>query len=270
MGKISPLVRNNVTQTGNPDAARTLVFVHGFGTDQTVWSEVLRAFQDDYRIVLLDNAGAGKSDESAYENDVGRYLTLRGYAEDLVDIGEALGLKEAILVGHSVGAMIGLLACNMTSRMFSKLVLLAASPRYLDDLGYHGGLTKEMVGDIHMAMFQNYHGWAETFAFSAMGNPDRPHLQQYLAKNLGSIPLDRAASTLITIFQSDYRANVEEVSIPTLIIQTSEDFAVPLDVARYLLDHIPDSKLSVINATGHLPHVSAPAEVIGAMRDFGL
>jgi sigma-B regulation protein RsbQ len=270
MRKVDPIVRNNVTQVGNPDTASTLVFVHGFGTDQTAWADLLPAFQNDYRIVLLDNAGAGKSDEAAYVADAGRYLSLRGYAEDLVAVGEALDLKGATLIGHSVGAMISLLASNMTAGMFSKLVLLAGSPRYLDDTGYHGGMTREMIGDIHMAMFKNYQGWVDYFAGSAMGNSDRPHLQHYFAKNLASIPLDRAASALITIFESDCRANLAQVSIPTLIIQTRDDFAVPLDVANYLLDHIPHSRLSVIDATGHLPHISAPAEVIRALRDFGL
>jgi sigma-B regulation protein RsbQ len=166
MQKTDPMVRNNVRLTGNPDAARKMVFVHDFGTDQTVWSEVQNAFQDDYGIVLLDNAGAGNSDESAYGNEVGQHLTLRGYAEDLADIGKALGLKDAVLVGHSVGAMIGVLACNMTSGVFPKLVLLAASPRYFDEVGYHGGLTEEAIGGIHLAMFHNYHGWAQTFSYS--------------------------------------------------------------------------------------------------------
>ncbi len=270
MSHLDPLRRNNVTVTGNLEAAKTLVFVHGFGTDQTAWADVAAAFKDDYRIVLLDNVGAGGSDDSAYETQAARYRSLKGYADDLIEVGTALGLQDAVVVGHSVGAMIALLACTKRRGMFTRLVMLAGSPRYLNDEGYPGGFTPEMIGEIHYQMCLNSGEWASSFARAAMSNPERPELHEYFAKNLAAIPFERAASTLITILRSDHRADVARVTVPTLIIQTREDFAVPLEVAEYLHQRIQGSQLAVIDASGHLPHVSAPAKVIAAMRDFGL
>lgn len=270
MNTPDPLRRNNVTCTGKADAERTLVFVHGFGTDQTAWADVLAAFQEDYRIVLFDNVGAGAADAAAYDRQATRYCSLQGYADDLVEIGTALGLRDAIVVGHSVGAMIAMLACTRRQAMFSRLVMLAGSPRYLDDDAYHGGFTPEMIGDIHYQMCLNSEDWANSFAQAAMGNPERPELQREFARNLAAIPFERAASTLIMILRSDHRADTVRVSVPTLIVQSRQDFAVPREVADYLHARIRGSRLAVIDASGHLPHVSAPAAVIAAMKDFGL
>lgn len=250
------------------NATETMVFVHGFGTDQTAWSDVVAAFHDDYRIVLLDNAGCGGSDLQAFEQHQSRYVTLRGYAADVVEVGAELGLNDAILVGHSVGGMIATLACIERPAMFSRLVLLGASPRYLNDANYHGGFTEDMLGAIHMEMYRNYSGWTQSFAQESMGNPAKPHLEAYYAKHLDSIPFDRAASILITILRSDHRKDLINVSVPTLIIQSREDFAIPLGVAQYLHDHIAGSRLSIIDASGHLPHVSAPDEVVSTMKVF--
>lgn len=266
----TPLQRNHVTQSGNPTARKTLVFVHGFGTDQTVWSEVSAAFQEHARIITLDLTGAGKSDPKAYETDKNRYVTLRGYADDLVEIGQSLGLRDAVLVGHSVGGMVGLLACNSQPKIFSQLVLIGASPRYLDDADYHGGLTQRTISDIHLQMTSNYYGWTAEFAPLTMNNPDRPELAAYFAAHLQTIPVAHAASVLITILTSDYREDVKKVAVPTLIIQSRNDATVPLPVAEYLHQQIPHSRLALIDSAGHLPHVSAPDKVITAMKNFGL
>ncbi|WP_298399461.1 alpha/beta hydrolase [uncultured Azonexus sp.] len=270
MEQSASLRRNNVNVAGNPEAGKMLVFVHGFGTDQDVWSAVTPAFADSYRLVLLDNAGAGDSDVEAFERASARYLTLRGYAEDLVEVGQLLELRDATLVGHSVGGMISLLASLQNPAMFSRLVLIAASPRYLNDTGYHGGFTEDMLSGIHMAMYQNYQDWTKTYAMSAMAHPEKPELHEYFARHLSGIPFSRAAKILFTILKSDHRADLGKVSVPTLIIQSGEDIAVPHEVADYMHRHIPHSRLAHIDATGHLPHLSDPQAVIAAMREFGI
>lgn len=268
MNSPGPIGRNNVNLCGNPRAGETMVFVHGFGTDQTAWSDVAAAFHAGYKIVLLDNASCGGSDQQAFERNSNRYVTLRGYAADVVEVGVALGLKDAILVGHSVGGMIATLASIERPDLYSKLVLLGASPRYLNDLEYHGGFTQDMIGAIHLQMYRNYYGWTQSFARQALGDSGKPHLVEYYARHLDSIPFTRAASTLITILESDHRKDLMHVSVPTLIVQSKDDFAIPLEVARYLRDHISGSRLSVIDASGHLPHVSAPDAVVAAIKDF--
>lgn len=266
MNSVDPLARNNVTIAGNLEAGCTMVFVHGFGTDQTAWKDVAASFAADFRIVLLDNVGAGKSDPAAFVQH--HYLNLHAYAADLLEVCAALKLDSAILVGHSLGAMACLLAATKSPSRFSRLVLIGASPRYRNQEGYQGGFAKSDLDQIYHAVSERYQEWAESFAPIAMGNPDRPNLAQYFAETLKAIPSDRTLTVLCSIFQSDHRADLPKLTLPTLLIQSREDVAVPLAVAEYLNQHIKGSRLSVIDAVGHLPHVSAPAEVVAAMREF--
>ncbi|APW44755.1 alpha/beta hydrolase [Rhodoferax saidenbachensis] len=263
---MDPLIKNHVTVLGPADAERTMVFVHGFGTDQTAWREVQAAFTAGCRIVLLDNVGGGSTPPEAFVQH--HYLNLHRYAADLLDVCEALQIRNAVLVGHSVGAMISVLASLRQPERFSRLVLIGASPRYLNDTDYHGGFSKEDLNGLYSAMETSYAEWADQFAPAVMRNADRPGLSQHFAASIKSIPQERALTVLYSIFQSDHRADVKKVRHPTLLIHANEDLAVPLGVAHYLHQSIAGSQLAVVDATGHLPHISAPAAVVQAMQGF--
>lgn len=260
------LERHQVRLSGRLDAPDTLVFVHGFGTDQRVWHPVAQAFESSHRLVLLNNAGCGAG--AGLGDQRHRYLNLRAYADDLVAIGAALELKGATLIGHSAGAMICALAALRQPSLAEKLVLIGASPRYLDAAGYVGGFSEADLNALYRAVTLNYEQWAEAFAPVMMGNPDRPALALRLADSIKSIPPDDALTTLCAIFQSDHRADLQQLRQPTLLIQAREDAAVPLPVAEYMRDTIPNARLALIEAAGHLPHVSAPQQVVEAITAF--
>ena len=266
MNAVDPLVRNNVRVTGSDAATRTMVFVHGFGTDQTAWREVAASFAGNSRIVLLDSVGAGQSDPAAFVQH--RYLSLGQYARDLLEVCRALGIRDAVLVGHSVGAMISVLAAIAEPDHFSRLVLIGASPRYLDDDGYHGGFSRADLDALYSAISNGYTEWADHYAVLAMQNPSQPQLARDFAQSLKSIPANRAFTVLCSIFQSDHRQDLKYLNRPTLIIQSQHDVAVPIEVARYLHEQIGGSQMTVIEASGHLPHVSAPAAVVAAIERF--
>lgn len=242
-----------------------MLFIHGFGTDQTVWTGVAAAFTEAFRVVRFDNAGAGPRADEFRQSD---YLGLRAYAGDALRVARALDLRDVVVVGHSAGAMVGLLAAVAEPDRFSALTLISASPRYLDDEGYRGGFTKDDLDRLYSAMMADYGGWADEFALAAMRNGQRPQLALRFAEALKAIPPERALTVLCSIFQSDHRADLAGVKCPTLIIQSSEDLAVPVDVAHYLRMNIEDSELALIEAMGHLPHVSAPDAVAEAVRGF--
>ena len=266
MNALDPLKRNCVTVCGNLNAAKAIVFVPGFGTDQKAWKDVSAAFLDDFRVVLLDNAGAGQSIPEAFVQE--HYLNLHQYAFDLLEICAVLKLRDAVVVGHSVGAMISVLAAIKEPSFFARLVLIGASPRYLDDGDYRGGFTQKDLNELYRAIARHYPDWADSFAPRVMANADRPSLASNFAATIKSIPAERTLTVLCSIFQSDHRADLEKLDKPTLLIHANEDLAVPQEVAQYLQRAIKGSRLSVINATGHLPHISAPSEVIAAMYDF--
>lgn len=261
-----PLTKNNVTRIGNPKAKQAIVFVHGFGTDQSAWSEVAAPFLNDFEVVLFDSAGAGKSAPEAFVQH--RYLNLHAYADDLLDVCAALRLKNTILVGHSVGGMVCVLATLKQPELAERLVLIGASPRYRNDANYFGGFTDDDLNGLYDRVLHAYNEWTDQFAAMAMANPGKPELSAYFAETLKSIPNDRALTVLCSIFQSDHRAELSKLEVPTLLVQSKQDIAVPLEVAEYMHRQIKNSQLSVINATGHFPHISAPAEVIAAMSPF--
>jgi sigma-B regulation protein RsbQ len=264
--KHTTINKNNVKVLGNTAAQKNMVFGHGFGTDQNGWKAVTPAFENDYRIVVYDNVGGGASDPAAFSPN--KYDTLKTYADDLIDICDALELEDVIMVGHSVSGMISLLASLKRPDLFSKLILVGASPRYLNDIDYVGGFDQATLDAFYAQMATNYFAWVSGFAPAAMANPDKPALAQSFADTLKAIRPDIAQSVARVIFQSDYRSEVPKLDKQTLIVQTRNDIAVPMEVAEYLHHHIKNSTLKVVNAEGHFPHISAPEEVINAIRTF--
>jgi sigma-B regulation protein RsbQ len=261
---MSALVRNNVNTIGS--AARAMVFSHGFGCDQNMWRHVWPAFQDKFRIVLFDHVGAGGSDLKAYDSQ--KYSKLDGYAGDIVEIGTELDLKDAVFVGHSVSAMIGLLASLRAPGMFGSLVMVGPSPRYIDDDGYTGGFTREQIDELLDFLADNHMGWSAAMAPVIVGNPDRPELGEELTNSFCRTDPDIAKEFARVTFYSDNRADLPKATIPSLILQCSEDLIAPLAVGGYTHSKMPHSKLVILSATGHCPNLSAPEEVISAMRDF--
>jgi sigma-B regulation protein RsbQ len=259
------LARNNVHVAGDPDGP-AMVFAHGFGCDQNMWRHVVPAFADTYRIVLFDHVGAGGSDLSAYSRD--RYGSLSGYAADVLEICRELELERAVFVGHSVSAMIGVLAARREPALFEALVLVGPSPRYVDDGDYVGGFTREDIEELLDSLDSNYLGWSGAMAPVIMGNPDRPELGEELTNSFCRTDPEIARHFARVTFLSDNRADLPAVPVPALVLQCSDDVIAPMSVGEYVAGRMPDAELVVLSATGHCPNLSAPAETVAAMRAF--
>ena len=260
----SMIERNNVHVRGA--GSRAMVFAHGFGCDQNMWRFVAPKFEGDFKVVLFDHVGAGRSDLSAY--DPGKYSTLSGYADDVVAIGSELGLRDAIFVGHSVSAMIGVLATLKAPSMFGRLVLVGPSARYIDDVGYVGGFSEKQIAELLEFLEDNHMGWSAAMAPSIMGNPDRPELGEELTNSFCRTDPEIAKAFARVTFTSDNRADLAKVSVPTLILQCREDIIASTEVGEFVHNQIPRSKMVILDATGHCPNLSAPREVVAAMQAF--
>ena len=258
------LRRNNVVVIGTGE--RTMMFAHGFGCDQTMWDAVAPAFEQDYRVVLFDYVGHGRSDLEAYSAE--RYADLDAFAEDVVEIGQALDLRGAVFVGHSVSAMIGALATLKAPDMFSQLVMVGPSPRYIDAEDYRGGFTEEKVGELLEFLRDNHLGWSAAMAPAIMGNADRPELGSRLENSFCNTDPKIAHDFARVTFLSDNREDLAHVSVPTLVLQCNDDVIAPVEVGEYVHARMPDSEYRLLDATGHCPHLSAPGEVIAAIRTF--
>jgi sigma-B regulation protein RsbQ len=259
------LKRNNVKVFGA--GTQPMLFAHGFGCDQNMWRYVAPAFADDYKIVLFDYVGSGKSDLAAYDSR--RYGSLEGYADDVLDVVHALDLNNVVFVGHSVSSMVGVLAANREPQRFSSLVLIGPSPRYINEApDYVGGFERSDIEGLLETMDKNYLGWANHLAPAIMGNGDRPELGNELTESFCSTDPVIARRFAEATFFSDNRDDLAKVSIPSLVLQCSEDIIAPNAVGEYVHRRTPGSTLKQMRATGHCPHMSAPEETIALMREF--
>jgi sigma-B regulation protein RsbQ len=256
--------RNNVRIVGRGE--RPMVFAHGYGCDQNMWRLLVPAFFDTYRIVLYDLTGCGRSDLSAYDRD--RHGLLSGHAEDLLEIIEAFTDRPTVFVGHSVSAMIGLLAGIAQPQRFASHVMIGPSPCYVNDGDYIGGFTRADIDGLLDTLDSNYLGWASAMAPTIMGAPQQPELSEELTNSFCATDPEIAKHFARVTFLSDNRADVPKLQTRSLILQCSDDVIAPLTVGEYLHAHLPDSTLRVIDNIGHCPHLSTPSAIGDAMREF--
>jgi sigma-B regulation protein RsbQ len=237
--------RNNVKIRGMAD--RAMVFAHGYGCDQNMWRHVAPAFESDFRTVLFDHVGAGGSDLAAY--DPTKYASLAGYADDLVEIGRELKLHDAIFVGHSVSATIGVPASIEDPTLFKTLVLVGPSPRYIDDDGYVGGFSTGQIDELLDFLSNNQMAWSEAMAPVIMGNGDRPELGEELTASFCRMDPAIARDFARVTFRSDNRADLAKVTTPAVILQCKDDIISSDQVGEYVHRHIKGSTFVQLNAT---------------------
>jgi sigma-B regulation protein RsbQ len=259
------LKRNNVKVFGK--GTRPMLFAHGFGCDQNMWRFITPAFEEDYRIILFDYVGSGKSDLRAY--DPAKYSSLDGYAQDVLDICRALTLDSVIFVGHSVSSVVGMLASIREPRRFAQLILVGPSPCYVNHPpDYRGGFERADIEGLLDLMERNYIGWANFLAPTVMKNAERPELARELEESFCSTDPRIARRFAEATFLADNRRDLRKVRVPSLIMQCSEDAIAPAEVGDYLSRHLPGSTLRVLEATGHCPHMSHPEETVRVIKEY--
>ncbi|MDK1475846.1 alpha/beta hydrolase [Streptomyces sp. 549] len=257
--------RNNVTECGS-GSGPVLLLAHGFGCDQNMWRLVAPAFAAEYRTVLFDYVGSGESDLSAWDEQ--RYSSLEGYAQDVLDVCEELDLKEVVLVGHSVSAMIAVLAAARAPERFTSLVLLTPSPCYLDDGDYPGGFSAADIDELLGSLEANYLGWSTAMAPVIMGNDDRPELGEELTNSFCRTDPDIARVFARTTFLTDSRGDLPGVRVPTLVVECARDAIAPQGVGAHVHAAILGSRMVTLDATGHCPQLSAPEATADAVLSF--
>ncbi|MEQ8240106.1 MAG: alpha/beta hydrolase [Cyclobacteriaceae bacterium] len=256
--------RNNIKISG--DGEKTMVFAHGFGCDQNMWRYLVPAFSDSYKIVLFDHVGSGNSDLSAYDFD--KYDTLQGYADDIIEICQELALSNVTFVGHSVSAMIGVLASLSNNDVFENIVMVGPSASYINCDDYIGGFSREDIDELLGSMESNYLGWSSAMAPAIMANDERPELSEELANSFCRNDPKIAAHFAKVTFLSDHRHDLKNLKTKTLIIQCSEDVIAPTIVGEFIAENIESSELVIAEATGHCPHLSAPKETIEIIKHY--
>jgi sigma-B regulation protein RsbQ len=257
--------RHAITEFGAPDAP-AIVFAHGYGTSQQMWRLVAPAFAERHRVVLFDHVGSGMSDRSSYSTE--RYDTLEGYASDLLEIIAELELRDVTYVGHSVSAMIGVIAAVREPSAISRLVMLGASPRYINDGDYVGGFDAADVDALLEAIEANYLGWAVAMAPTFVGDPDHPEIVTELTESFMKADPAIAKHFARVTFRTDVRDRLGEVPVPSLILHSVDDAVAPREVGDYLAARIPGSRRVWLDTAGHYAHLANPDEIKQRVREF--
>lgn len=257
------LKRNNVNIFGK---GKPLILAHGYGLDQNMWKDITPAFLETHQVIVFDHVGSGNSDPNAYNKT--KYNSLHGYVADLLEICETLKLEKPIFVGHSVSAMIGILAAIQKPALFEKLILIGPSACYLNRDGYNGGFDQSDIEGLLESIDENYPQWASTMAPVLMKNPEQPQLAQELAATFSKVKPEIASHFARVTFLTDNRSHLHKIHVPTLILQAADDLIAPVAVGEFIKENITDSKLIKLKATGHFPSMSAPQEVIQAFKSF--
>ncbi len=255
--------RNNVHVHG---AGPAMVFAHGFGCDQNMWRLLAPRYASRFTTITFDQVGSGMSDLSAY--DPVKYDSLQGYVSDVIEILQEFAAGPAIFVGHSVGAMIGLLAGLKAPALFAGHVMVGPSPCYINDGDYHGGFSRADIDELLQMLEANYLGWSSSMAPAIMGAPDQPELGEELTNSFCRTDPDIAKQFARVTFLSDNRQDLAGVTTPSLIIQSEEDIIAPVAVGEYLHDRLPNNMLRIVENVGHCPHLSAPSASADAMDEF--
>ena len=261
---MSPRTRNNVHVSG--DGPATMMFAHGFGCDQNMWRLLQPSYLARYRTITFDLTGSGGSDLTAYDRT--KYGSLDGYATDVLEILEEIGGGPTIFVGHSVSAMIGMLANLRAPQLFRAQIMVAPSPCYVNDGSYVGGFSREDIDGLLETLDSNYLGWSSNIAPVIMGAPSQPELSTELSNSFCRTDPEIAKHFARVTFLSDYRADLPKLEAPTLVIQCSDDVIAPVTVGEYMQRSLPNSTLSVIPNVGHCPHLSSPSPCTSAMDSF--
>lgn len=246
------------------DSGGAIVLVHGFGSDQNVWDAMVPDLRRRMRVVRFDLACSGAASPDAFL--FRQHSTLADYAEDILDVVSDLGLRKVIFLGHSMSGMAGLLAALDRPQIFDRLILLGASPRYLEDESYPEGLAREDMTAMFEVIAADFKSWARDFAPIMVARPADHSTTRIFAESMRRMRPDIALATWQTVMNSDFRNVLDRCRVPTSVLQTADDPAVPAAAAEYLRDHIPDCRMEILPTAGHLPHLTDPDLVLAALR----
>lgn len=259
------LLLHGVTLHGDP-GRKVLLYAHGFGCNQAMWNAVIPAFADSHHQILFDHAGQGVYPSARF--DARSHGSLQGYAEDLIAICDALGLTQGVtLVAHSVSCSIGMLASLARPDLFEGMVMIGPSPCYLNDPpAYQGGFERADLDGLIDLMGQNFIGWAHHLAPIAAGPAGAGQTEDALIGSFCSTDPETALVFARATFFADNRKEIEQLRVPTLILQHADDVLAPASVGAYMVDRLPDADLVTLDVSGHCAHMSNPDLVIRAMK----
>lgn len=247
---------------------QVIVLSHGIGGHAGHWDGVVERLAPRYRCITFALAGSADADLALYSQ--ARHASLLGFADDLALLVDDLGVRGCTFVGHSMSGMAGALAAIADPGLFDRLVMLNASPRYVDDpdAGYVGGLTAEQAEHVLQAIAADYQAWVAGFAPQSMGPGNDPEFGNEFMQTLLAYDPAVTAAMFRAALHSDFRHELRRLAPPTLVLQTRDDPIVPMETARWIAGTVPHAEFAEVDATGHFPQIVAPGPLADAIEAF--
>ncbi|CAA7408837.1 unnamed protein product [Spirodela intermedia] len=243
----------------------TIVLAHGYGADQSIWEYVLPELTKRCRVVVFDwNFGAAVDRHGSRETS--KQSIFEAFSEDLVSLMDSMGLKNVVFLGHSMSGMVGCIASIKRPDLFRRLILLGASPRYLNSEDYEGGFERPHVEALFTSIESNFQTWARAFVGLVVGQ-DHPSEAAKFCKSLLRMGSDVALAMARVIFLSDLREVLHSVAVPCTVVNGTRDVVVPTSVSSYIQTRIKsEAALELLDFNGHFPQLTAHKALVNAIE----
>ena len=236
---------------------RTFVFINSLGTDFRIWDNVVEVLKNHGSILCFDKQGHGLSEGSSTS------LSISDYSSDVVGLMDALSIQKAVIVGLSIGGVIGqYLAVHHADRI-EKLVLSNTAPKIgtietwdlrIDKIKTDG-ISSITEGVMKVWFSENFH-------------QNRPNELMGYANMLANSPVEGYIQACEALKSNDLTVEITHINTPTLCIAGSVDGSTPPALVKAMADKIPNAQYVEIEGVGHIPCVETPSVVAAFILNF--
>jgi 3-oxoadipate enol-lactonase len=250
----------NCTTEGNEESP-VIIFIHGFPFNKSMWNLQVASLKDDYRLIAYDIRGHGGS----YAGDEAFSIDL--FANDLINMMDALKIDKAILCGLSMGGYIALTAIQTHSDRFSGLILsdtqcIADSPE----------AKEKRMKAIEFIRNNGVEKYAEESIKNLFASGSFITRKNEISQVREMILKTAEQSLINTLLALSARKEtchtLSGIKVPVLILVGDEDKITPPDAARFMQEKIKGSLLKIINHAGHLSNLENPVEFNAQLKRF--
>ena len=257
-----------------PEGAPTVVLAHGWTCSTAFWGAVTRDLAEEYRVVVYDQRGHGRSPAPRADG----YST-QALADDLEAVLDATlePGERAVLAGHSMGAMTLMAAADrptVLARAAAAVLCSTGSSRLLGESRVVPLSSAGLRARVHRALLGSSAPLGpvtplarKILKYATMGRDASPEMVDACARIVHACPRKVRAAWAHVLAELDLDSGVRELSVPTVVVAGTADRLTPVSHARRIVEALPDSAgLVELEGLGHMTPVEAPDEVAGVIR----
>jgi pimeloyl-ACP methyl ester carboxylesterase len=258
-GKISlPAFELHYTSAGEADSHDVILLLHGYTDSWHSFSLVMPALAEERLCFAPDHRGHGRS---SYGGDD---LSMPSLAADAARLLDAMGVKRAAVVGHSMGSFVARRLALARPDLVERLVLIGTGPRGVNEV------VQSLAAEVRAFGDRVPEGFSEAFQASTV--LDRSALPADFFEECVNVsnrlPVRIWKSAIEWLLADDHFDRLKEISCPTLVTGGVEDGVFSVAEQEAVAAAIPGSRLKLYEAAGHAPHWEIPDRFAADLRAF--